>query len=206
MDWGGQMLNLSSSGVSIRLHPAAIAASGETCTVKLELDNKLFELDATVASYRIGQQYVSCGAVLKFPDAYSQKAYRQLMEPVVIGSSLEPVAGRVKQDLPGLYKEQYQGESDTLLSVWRDASGKNPKLFELLVHDFCIRGNTEMPGLKISYGEGAKAGKRLSRPAVPVALSADHQAEVRQLFQFVVQNIGKGVPSDLRKFLDLFAS
>ena len=205
MDSGGQRLNLSISGVSIRLHPAAIAASGEACSVKLELDNKLFELDATVANYRIGQQYVSCGAVLKFPDAYSRKAYQQLMEPVVIGSTLEPVTGRVKQDLPGLYKEQYVGESDTVLNVWRDASGMNPKLFELLVHDYCIRGSTEMPGLKISYGEGAKAGKRVSRPAISVPLSADHQAEVRQLFQFVVQNLGKGVPSELRKFLELFA-
>ena len=205
MDWGGQMLNLSSSGLSIRLHPAAIAAAGETCCVKLELDNKLFELEATVANYRNGQNYVSCGAVLKFPDAYSQKAYQQLMEPVIIGSSLEPVTGRVKQDLPGLNKEEYQGESETKLSVWRDASGKNPKLFELLVHDYCVRGNTEMPGLKVSYREGSSAGNRQSRPTMPVAISPDHQAEVRQLFQFVVQNLGKGVPSELRRFLELFA-
>jgi len=205
MDWGGQLLNLSSSGLSIRLHPAAIAANGEACVVKLELDNKLFEIDAAVANYRTNQQYVSCGVVLKFPNAYSEKAYRQLMEPVVIGSTLEPATGRVKQDLPGLNKEQYSGESDTLLSIWRDGSGKNPKLFELLVHDYCVRGNTEMPGLKISFREGAKVGRRVSRPAVPVPISSDHQVEVRQLFQFVVQNLGKGVPSELRKFLELFA-
>jgi len=205
MDWGGQMLNLSSSGLSIRLHPAAIAAAGETCCVKLELDNKLFELEATVANYRNGQNYVSCGAVLKFADAYSRKAYQQLMEPVIIGSSLEPVTGRVKQDLPGLNKEEYQGESETKLSVWRDASGKNPKLFELLVHDYCVRGNTEMPGLKVSYREGSSLFKRQTRPAVPVTLSPDHQAEVRQLFQYIVQNLGKGVPSELRRFLELLA-
>lgn len=198
MDWGGQMLNLSSSGVSIRLHPAAIASNGESCSVKLELDNKLFELDATVANYRTGQQYVSCGVVLKFPDAYSRKAYLQLMEPVVIGSTLEPVSGRVKQDQPGLDKEQYEGESDTMLSVWRDGSGKNPKFFEMLVHDYCIRGSTETPGLNVSYREGEKTRK--------VAISPDHQAEVRQLFLFIVQNLDKGVPADVRKFLELFSS
>lgn len=207
MDWGGQLLNLSITGVSIRLHPAAVAAKGESCSVKLELDNKLFELDATVANYRVGQQYVSAGVVLKFPDAYSKKAYQQLMEPVVIGSTLEPIASnRVKQDLPGLIKEQYEGESETVLSVWRDSSGKNPKLFEMLVHDYCIRGNTEIPGLKISFRDGAKAGKRVSRPATPVPISTDHQAEVRQLYQFIAQNLGKGIPAELRKFLELFAA
>lgn len=206
MDWGGQLLNLSTSGVSIRLHPAAIASKGESCCIKLELDNKLFELDATVANYRVGQAYVSAGAVLKFADAYSQKAYQQLMEPVVIGSTLDAIASaRVKQDLPGLYKEQYHGESESVLSIWRDSSGKIPKLFELLVHDYCIRGNTEASGLNISYREGAKAGKRVSRPAIPVPISADHQGEVRQFFQFIVQNLGKGIPGDVRKFLDMFA-
>ncbi len=206
MDWGGQMLNLSSSGVSIRLHPAAMAASGETCCLRFELDHKLFELEATIAYYRVGPQYVSCGLVLKFPDAYSQKAYQQLMEPVVIGTTLEVIAAaRVKQDVPGLHKEQYHGESETVLSVWRDSAGKNPKMFELLMHDFCIRGNTEMPGLKISFREGAKVGKRLSRPAIPIAMSRDHQTEVQQLFQFVIQNLGKGIPAELKKFLELFA-
>ena len=111
----------------------------------------------------------------------------------------------MKQDLPGLQKEQYHGESETVLSVWRDTAGKNPKLFELQMHDYCIRGNTEMPGLKIGFREGAKAAKRASRPAIPMAMSADHQAEVRQLFQFVVQNLGKGVPAELKKFLEMFA-
>ena len=206
MDWGGQLLNLSSSGVSIRMHPSAVAAKGENCTMKLELDHKLFELSTTIAYYRVGQQFVSCGVVLNFPDSYARKAYLQLMEPVAIGSSLEVVApAKVKQDLPGLLKEQYLGESETVLSVWRDSGGKNPKLFEFIVHDFCIRGNTEMPGLKITYRDGAAVGKRVSRPAVPLPLSADHQAEVRQLFQFIIQNLGKGVPSELKKFLELFA-
>lgn len=207
MDWGGQLINLSNTGANIRLHPAATTASGENCRLVLELDHQLFELDATVAYYRLGQQYVSCGVVLKFPDSYTQKAYQQLMEPVAIGSSLEAVSAvRVKQDLPGYQKEQYHGESETVLNVWRDDSGKNPKLIELLMHDFSIRGNTEAPGLSISFRDGAKVGKRVSRPAFPISMSRDHQAEVRQLFQYVIQNLGKGIPADLWKFLELLAA
>lgn len=205
IDWGGQLGNLSGTGVSIRLHPAAVAHSGENCGLKLELDNKIFELETTVAHFRVGPQYVACGLAIKFPDSYTTKAYLQLMEPVVVGSTLAPISGKVRQDLPGLIKEQYQGESDSLLSVWRDSSGKNPKLFELVVHDYCVRGSTEMPGLNISSCDSTKLGKRTSRPAVTIPISPEHQAEVRQLFQFIVQNLGKGIPSELKRFLELFA-
>ncbi|MFZ5494562.1 MAG: PilZ domain-containing protein [Verrucomicrobiota bacterium] len=206
MDWGGQLANLSNTGLSIRLHPAAVAGVGETCTLKLELDNRLFETEGKVAQFRVSPQYVTCGLALTFPDNYTRKAYLQFMEPVVIGSTLEPVpASKVKQDLPGLAKEQYTGESGGVLSVWHDASGKNPKLFELLFHDYCIRGNTEIPGLKIGYRDGAKAGKRVSRPSFPVTMPPSLKAEVQQLYRLVVPNLSRSVPAEVRRFLELFA-
>jgi len=203
MDWGCQLANLSNSGASVRLHPAAIATAGEACVFKLELENLLFETDAKVAHFKVGPQYVTCGLVLVFPDSYTRKAYLQLMEPVVIGSSLEPVA-KVKQDLPGLVKEQYAGGSGSVLSVWRDSSGKNPKLFELLFHDYCVRGNTEMPGLKAGYREGAKAAKKGTRPSFPLSLPPSLKVEVNQLFKLIVPNLPKAVPAEVRKFLELF--
>lgn len=206
MDWGGQLVNLSESGASIRLHPAAVAARDEACTLKLELEHMLFESEATVASYKIQPQYVACGISLNFPDSYTRKAYQQLMAPVVIGSTLEPSTSRVKQDLPGLVKEQYEGEFDSVLSTWGQGSGKGLKLFELQVNDYYIRGNTELPGLKIGYRDGAKVGKRVSTPAIPVPLSHEHQAEVATLFRYVVQNLSKSVPSEARRFLELFAA
>lgn len=204
-DWSGQLADLSDNGASIRLHPAAAAAGGDTCCLKLELDNRIFELDGQVANFRAGAQYVTCGIILAFPDHYTRKAYLQLMEPVLVGSTLSD-SGKTKQDIPGMVKELYTSESDATLGIWRDASGRNPKLFELVVHDYYVRGSTEAPGLKIGYRDGAKVGKRVSRPSFPVAMSAGHQDEVRRLFQFIVQNLGKGVPSDVRKLLELFAT
>lgn len=205
MDWGGQLVNLSTTGASIRLHPAAVASGGDSCTLKLELDHRLFESEGHVAHFKVSPQYVTLGIVLTFADNYTRKAYRQFMEPVVVGSTLEPLpASKVKQDLPGLVKEQYTGESESVLSVWRDASGKNPKLFELLLHDYCIRGNTELPGLKIGYRDGAKVGKKVSRPSFPLSLPPGLKVEVRQLYQLVVPNLSKAVPPEVRKFLDLF--
>jgi len=206
MDWGGQLVNLSESGANLRLHPAAVTVRGEVCTLKLELDHMLFEVEAKVASYRLQAQYVSCGVSLNFPDSHTRKAYQQLMEPVVIGSTLEEGTARVKQDFPGLVKEQYFGQSESVLSTWGDGAGKNLKMFELLVHDYSIRGNTELPGLKIGYRDGAQVGNRVSTPAIPVPLSREHQAEVAKLFGYVVQNLAKTVPADARKFLELFAT
>jgi hypothetical protein len=206
MDWGGQLANLSHTGLSIRLHPAAVAGVGEACTLKLELDNRLFETDGKIAQFRVSPHFVTCGLALNFPDSYTRKAYLQFMEPVVIGSTLEPLpTSKVKQDLPGLVKEQYEGESECVLSVWRDTSGRSPKLFEFLLHDYCVRGNTELPGLKISFRDGAKVAKRASRPAFPVSLPPSLKAEVQQLFQLVVPNVGKAVPGEVRRFLELFA-
>jgi len=206
MDWGGQLINLSEAGASIRLHPAAVAARDEACTLKLELDHMLFESDAMVASYKIQPQYVACGISLNFPDSHTRKAYQQLMAPVIIGSTLEPSTARVKQDLPGLVKEQYQGQSDSVLSTWGQGSEQGLKLFELLLHDYYVRGNTEMPGLKIGYRDGAKVGNRVSTPAIPVPLSREHQAEVATLFRYVVQNLTKSLPGEVRRFLEIFAA
>ncbi|MDQ5978133.1 MAG: PilZ protein [Verrucomicrobiota bacterium] len=192
-DWGGQLVDLSYHGASMRLHPAASAAAGDTCQLKLELDHKLFEIDARIAHFRVGAQHVTCGLTLQFADGYARKAFLQLMEPVVIGGTLEPVS-RVKQDIPGLLKEQYRGESESELNVWRDSGGRNPKLFELLVHGYAVRGNTEMPGLKVSYRDGTTT-----------AMGAGHKDEIRRLFLFITQNLNKSVPAEIRKFLELFA-
>jgi hypothetical protein len=205
-DWGGQLADISSNGARIRLHPAAVARAGDMCNLKLEFDNMLFEIECSLAHFRTTAQHATCGVILRFGDAYSRKAYLQLMEPIVIGSSLEPLPTKVTQDLPGLVKQHFQGESETELKVWRDEDGRNPRHFELLVHDYHVRGSTEFAGLQIGYRDGAKVGKRVSRPSLPIPMSADHQDEVRRLFQFIVQNLGKGVPADVRKFLELFAA
>ncbi len=192
-DWGGQLVDLSSNGASIRLHPAAAASPGDVCQLKLELENMLFEINARVAYFRVGAQYASGGLTLSFPDTFARRAFLQLMEPVVIGSTLEPVS-RVKQDIPGLLKEQYRGESDSELNVWRDSSGRSAKVFELLIHDYAIRGNNEMPGLKVDRRDGTNT-----------AMGAGHKDEIRRLFQFVTQNLNKTVPTEVRRFLELFA-
>ena len=203
MDWGGQLHNLSGTGASIKLHPAAMAVKGEGCRLKLELDDKLFEIDGVIVQFLANQQFATCGIMLKFPNFHSQKAYLQLLEPMAIGSALEPVE-RVKQDTEGLVKEQYVGDDETVFSVWRSEDGKTIEHFEMLMHDYYIRGSAQTPGLQIGYRDGAKVGKKVSHPATPLNLSAGQAAEVRQLFEWAVLNFSKAVPADARSFLQRF--
>lgn len=193
MDWGGQIVNLSTTGISMRLHPAAMGERGENCRLKLELDNMLFEIEGTIAHFWSGPQHATIGIAANFPDTQTQKAFRQLVEPVAIGAGLAPVSG-VKQDVAGLRKEQYAGEDETVLSIWRDESGKVIQHFELSTHGYYIRGSAQSPGLQLgSYPEGK------------TKLTPTQTGEVRQLFRLIVPNIAKSVPAEVRTFLERFA-
>lgn len=193
MDWGGQIVNMSTTGVSLRLHPAAMGERGENCRLKLELDHMLFEIDGTIAHFWSGPQHATIGIAAKFPDAHTQKAFRQLVEPVAIGAGLSPLAG-VKQDVEGLNKEQYAGEDETVLSIWRDATGKVIQHFELVTHGIYIRGSAQTPGLQIGATADAKT-----------KMTPTQILEVRQLFRLIVPNIAKAVPADVRSFLEKFS-
>lgn len=195
MDWGGQILNMSTTGVSMRLHPAAMGERGENCRLKLELDHRIFELDGTIAHFWTGQQHATIGIAAIFPDAQSEKAFRQLVEPVAIGAGLTPIDPKnVKQDAAGFLKEQYAGEDEAQLTLWREVAGQSIQHFELLTHGYCIRGSAQSPGLQITSAAETQA-----------KLTSPQKAEVSQLFQLIVPNIAKAVPVEVRTFLERFA-
>lgn len=194
MDWGGQLVNMSAGGVSLRLHPAAMGERGENCRLKLELDHRLFEIDGTIAHVRATAQHITLGVALIFPDTQTQKAFRQLVEPVAVGAGLEPVE-KVKQDVEGLRKEQYASDADTMLSIWRNAGGEVIEHFELLTHGYYIRGSAQSPALQIGALAGTKAG-----------LTPAQTNEVRELFRLIVPNVSKSVPAEVRAFLERFAA
>jgi hypothetical protein len=193
MDWGGQIVNMSTTGVSLRLHPAAMGERGENCRLKLELDHRFFEIEGTIAHFWSGPQHATIGIAANFPDTHTQKAFRQLVEPVAIGAGLAPV-GNVKQDVEGLKKERYAGEDETELNIWRDDSGITIQHFELQTHGYYIRGSAQSPGLQIGSQDDAKT-----------KLTPTQTTEVRQLFRLIVPNIAKAVPADVRAFLERFA-
>jgi len=195
-DWGGWMLNLSSTGASMQLHPAAVTARGELCRFRLTFENIVLAIDGRVAHFRTHPNYSVCGVSLDFSNKETQKAYLQLLEPVVVGASFKAVESRrVKQDTPDLRKEQYRGDSNTQLTVWRATQGSAIVGFELRIGDYSVAGSSESPALDVTTAAGAKSEPELG----PVA-----QGELRNLFHWIVPNLSKHVPTEVRNFLGRF--
>jgi hypothetical protein len=186
------MLNLSGNGASMQLHPAAVADRGDVCTMSLSFGRSTLTIRARVAHFRAGTKFTLCGVSLEFPDTETQKAYLQVLEPVILGSSFKPTdSGQVKQDTPDLVKEQYLGDSGTRLTVWRTAGDGGIAGFELLVGFHSITGTPDSEQLDVSAIDTAPAGET----------TAAAREEVSRLFRWIVPNLPKAVPTDVRKFL-----
>ncbi|MDB6114102.1 MAG: hypothetical protein JWQ83_1747 [Lacunisphaera sp.] len=201
-DWAGRLSSLSATGASIQLHAAAIAKRGEPCKFKLSLDGYRLEIPASVAHFRCYPQHALCGFSFNFPNFAVQKSFLQVLEPVAIGASLKPVDDRaVKQDAPGLFKEQFTGHS-AMLTTWRQGTLASGPLhgFDLRMNEYGVRWSEGQPELE-TYGLGRTEGRRKNAAVVLTKLSDAQQEEVRWLFCLAVPNLSKSVPADVRKFL-----
>jgi len=196
-DWVGRLINLSTTGVSLQLHPAALAAPGEPCTFIATLHNQQLRIAGTVAHFRPHRLHSACGIALAFPDFETHKTYLQLMQPVLLGASLKPVdATRVEQDTAGFQKEQYRGDADGVLTVWRKTERNEISGFEFRLPPYAVAGTTQDPKLDVYVPEEAWQATAASDGA-----SCD---EVRQLFHWAVPNLARAVPADVRNFMEKF--
>ena len=204
-NWSGRLINLSNGGASIQLAASALASRGHPCRFKLTLDGQLIEMEGQIAYFRTFAQYSLCGLSFVFPDEATQKTYQQLLEMVMIGASVEPAAkGLFNKGAKGVAKEIYQGKNKTRLSIWRDPSNGAVSHFEFRIHEHYMRGNAQTFRLEIDTEEGVN-GRARPDPAIPAQkIPTGHEAEVRQMFRWVVTNLPKGVPANVKKFLEMF--
>jgi hypothetical protein len=199
-DWAGKLVNLSTTGASIHVHPSAASARGEPCKLKFSLDRYQFEIPGVVAHFWNYRDHALCGLAYSFPNAETQHAYLQLLQPVVIGASLTAVdAAKVRQDTPQLKKEQYIGHSATLLTLWRNAVSGELHSFDFRMNRYGVRWSTGMAELD-TYGLSADAPVGREAATAVVRLTESQQEEVRWLFCLAVPNLSKAVPADARKF------
>ncbi len=192
-DWSGRVGDISNSGLNIMLPPAATAARGESTTLRLTLENHALEIPATVAHFRVYNSHALCGLRLQFADFKSQKAYQQLVEAVSLGASFAPAGpGRTS---PGFVRRSWRSRNKTMLTDWREADGRALDHFELTLGEHSVQGRRTRLGLDVQHR--ANADK-----SVPPVVAG----EVRQLFRWVVGNLPKSVPADLREFMAKIAS
>ncbi len=192
-EWSATAVNLSATGASVQVSMAAVAFTKEKCRLKFSRDDYVLEIPATIAHFRCYSQYSLCGVVFNFPTAEAQQAYLQLLEPVVLGSSLSRV--EAVQNTPGQIMEQFSG-TNSALTLWRDGPEGPITGFDFRMRHYAVRwaeGEAELELYAVT--DGAKGRDEL------VALTGEQHDEVRWLFCLSVPNLSKAIPTDARKFL-----
>ncbi len=191
-DWGGPVGDIASNGLNIIMPTAATTVRGESSVLRLTLENHELVIPCRVAHFRVYPGYSLCGLRLQFDDFKVQKAYQQLVGAVSMGASFAPAgAGRGQS---GFVRRTWRSVNKTLLTDWREADGRALDHFELTLGEHSVQGQNSRSGLEVHpRGDNAKS--------VPPAV----EGEVRQLFRWVVGNLPKNVPADLREFMTRFA-
>jgi len=148
-----------------------------------------------------------CGMGLAFHDFMEQKSWLQLLQPVAIGQSLQAVPeDRVVQNEPQFIKQVFRGEEQSVLTVWLDKSFGTPlHSFEFQMHDYFCHADAQSGVLEAYTREAADSHKgKLSNPVFDA--DGDLHDEIRQLFRWILPNLSKAVPDDVRAFLQRFTT
>jgi len=199
--------DVSSHGVGVLASRDSALAAGLHLRLDLTLGQHRLEIEARIAHLQAQADGVYLGLGLIFRDFEAQKTYLQLLQPVVIGQSLQPMAvDRVIQDDPRFIKQVFIAEPDSQLTVRREATPDSPlHSFELAMLDsFCrgiIRPGTAAPyALESREASGSRAGEAIFET------SGGLHDEIRQLYRWVLPNLSSAVPTDVRQFLQRFAN
>lgn len=205
-DWNGVPVNVSESGMSIQLPLAATCARGHETLVVLSLDGHQIQLPAKVAHFRVQAASAFCGLQLEVKDAGQRKAYLQLVNIVAMGSTFTP--GKKPTGIkprPGKGVEQYTSSLDAVLTVWRDTATGKLDSFEMVMNEHCVRGIVGRPSLEIFSNKKESDKMAWSAPSFGSSAGVENP-EVRQLYRWVVFNLPKAVPNDLREVMRFFAA
>jgi PilZ domain len=198
--------DMSGNGVAVLVGKAVALDPGQMVRLDLELDQHRLEIDTRLAHLQPHDQGFYCGLGLKFGEFQSQQAYLQLLQPVVIGQSLQTMSDHQPvQPEPGFRKQIFIGESDSMLTV-TTALANGPALhsFEFRMSDFFCQGSLQTGQLETGTQDPDAAPEALVRNPV-FATSGGLHAEIHQIFRWILPNLSAAVPADVRAFLQQFA-
>jgi hypothetical protein len=185
-DWPGRLLNCSEVGARILLGPGALAAHGDFCDLRLDLEGFRLTVPTRITNTRVERDGIHFGLKHDIERAAVAIAYRQLLEIVALGATLKLHSRTTKPDDSGYLMEQYAGGRQSRLTVWREKSDRKVTAFEFLLKDCLVRAAKGQP---VEYLTNA-------RPATPAKT-----VEIKRLFGWVMPNLAPTVPDDVRDFL-----
>ena len=206
-EWPARIQNISGNGLGLQLDRAAAPVEGQSARVRLTLDKHQLDLDARVAHVKATEKGVYCGLGLTFDDFSVQKGYLQLLQPITIGQTLMAVPGeRIVQNEPQFIKQVYRGDEGSVLTVWLESKPGTPlHSFEFQMKDYFCKAKMQTGALEAYQLEAADSHTaRLTNPVFDT--TGGLHDEIRQLFRWIVPNLSKSIPDDVRAVLLGFAA
>lgn len=206
-EWPAKIRDISGNGIAIVVEPAARPAADRPVAVRLAMRDYRQEIPAKLIQARENEGQLQCGLGMRFDDFPARKSYLQLLQPVAIGQSLQPVAAdNIVQNEPQLIKMMFRGEEGSTLTVWLARTAGTPlHSFEFEMQDYFCRAEAAGGKLDVYTLESADSHKAKFRTPVRDS-SPELEAEIRQLFRWILPNLAPTVPDDVRAFLQRFAA
>jgi hypothetical protein len=196
-NWKGRLIDCSEEGARMQLGPGIRTETGETCDLKLSVQDFELCVPCRVTNLTDHPDGVILGLKHLIEDAETLEGYRQLLEVLALSSTLKLQSKTPKPDESGYIVEVYGGSRSSRLTVWRFPDKKGGvAAFELLLKDNLVRAAA---GQRVEFladidGTG-------SQPA-----SSEKCVEIGRLFQWVVPNLPADLPAEVRAFLRHYAT
>lgn len=201
-----KIIDLSPGGAGLQVSGPAYH-EGTEAKLHLLLEDMWMEFPCRIAHVTLLRAGCRFGITAKFENFAAQKAYLQLLQPVVLGSSLRPIPPEeVLQNDPDMHKLLFTGTPGTELNVWRqgDIMGELHG-FLWRIDDYLVRGDTVEGVLQITSRKPPGRPTKANPAGLPGKLSKEISDEIRLLFRWTVLNLPKEVPGDIRSFVQGFA-
>jgi hypothetical protein len=195
-DWKGQLVDFSERGASMQLGAAALAAKGDAGELKLTLRDTVLEIPCLISNIRVQAEGLIYGLQFGDLDEATWAAYRRVLDILALGIRLKPQYKKTKPDETGYFVEQYVSDRQSRLTIWRNQDDRSVAAFEFQLKDNLVRGAERFAVVYLSGADPATA--RRAPPA--------RATEIQQLFHWVVPNLAKCVPADVRDFLQRFVA
>ena len=195
-DWTGRLINLSTSGARMQVPSTMHSHQGDPCQLKFEIEGYQLLLPGRIAHISERRDSFIYGLQLDVSSDEHGQAYRQLVDLVALGATLQPAKPSAPDETTGYLVEQYVGEDKSRLDVWREYAGRTIVAFDFRLKEYCVRGLLDRPTLE--YFVDVNDETQLAPEA--------QTAEIHRLFHWVVPNVSATVPADVREFLQKFAA
>lgn len=190
-NWKGRIVDCSEQGVRLQFEGQVAATSGESCDLKLDLEEFVLVVPCHVSNVRRQGDVTTIGLRHDVTDEDTMKAYHQFLEIVALGATLRPHLRRSLPPGSNYLVEQYVSERRSCLNVWRHPADGAVAAIEFLLKDCLVR---IVAGHAVEYYAGTEAVATQRAAGAPAL-------EIHRLFRWVLPNLSHTVPADVREFL-----